>query len=125
LIERNKAKKLNYPTKISDLHTSLKNDYRWVSSIIYTALAILSTSLVVYLLFDKSSSEIMICIGIYLVVIFFIVFLVSLSFLTKNYMIGYGVAQHFKNLIQTPIFSFIVIAIIWNYRKNKQKTFQT
>ncbi|MFQ3575975.1 MAG: hypothetical protein SNJ77_06020 [Cytophagales bacterium] len=110
-----------YPTDVNEMKESLNNDYRWISTGYYTVFAIVSTVLVVYLLFENRG-YVLVSLALYGLVIVFIGFLVLLSFLTKNYAVGYGIAQYFKNLIQTPLFSFLIVACLFLIEKRKRLT---
>lgn len=118
LVKRKESSMKEYPTDSGNLAQSVVTDYRWLSTIYYTAFAIISTVSVVYLMFEKKA-YVQISLALYASVLILIGILLVLSFLTKNYAFGYGIAQYFKNLIQAPLFSFLLIAGFFLFEKKK------
>lgn len=110
ITHRTKVKFL-YPGSFGDLLSSLWQDPRWFSNIYFMAVAIGSTVLTVYLIFGKKMAYIaFIC---YALLLALCLLFVSLSLVTGNYKIGFGVAQEIKNLAQSPIVSFIIIGLFY------------
>lgn len=121
IYSRKDTKQYEYPTGMEKLKTSAKKDPRWISVIYYCTVAILSTLLSIYLLFDKRKWVVLAAL-FYLFLILVCVFLLVFSIVSKSYYIGYGLAQDIKNLIQTPFFSLFLIATIYLFNKPNDRS---
>ena len=98
-----------YPASLNGLITSLQQDPRWLSLIVYSIAPIMLSVAAVYLTFLKKS-YIINTLVVYAFLWSIIILLSTLSLVIPSYAVGIGLAQNIKNLVQMPFITLLLLA---------------
>ncbi|MDX2195775.1 MAG: hypothetical protein NW207_05100 [Cytophagales bacterium] len=93
--------KAKYPDTFTEWWYAATHHYKWLQSVTYTVLYIAATLALVAVNFDRNTW--LITIAMYVALGVLVCIFISLSWLTKDYVIGYKMAQNIKKVIQSPL----------------------
>ena len=118
LIPRANPNLNSYPLGFNSFFQQLFSDPRWLTTMLLNGIMMICSAVIVWKWFgNKSYFWLVIFIYVLLSVVSGI--LVGISMLTEDYEIGYGIAQHIKNLLQLPFLLILLIPLLTLYEKER------
>lgn len=120
LIPRSDPDLEQYPLGLSTFIAAFFEDPRWISSIVLNLSMALFSALFVGVWF-RNRGYFWLTTAIYGALSLLCAVLVGFSMVTKNYQLGYAIAQHLKNLLQLPFLLVLLIPLLRLYEKHNKE----
>ncbi len=98
-----------YPSTFGSIWIALSSSYKWLASFLYSFLFAVHATAIVACVY-QSKRLVCLTIGVYLSLVISCLLLILLGNAFHSYTLGYGLAQHLKLILQSPLLVALLVA---------------